>query len=931
MHSILVRSKLHRPFLASVTIPRPNLISTLHRGLQARITLVSAPAGFGKSTIIGKWIDSIEALPKQDPDIRVSWLSLDEDDNQFLRFIRYFVGAIEDQYPKSCAAVISMLYDKPPTTIEALVDVLTDAISQLPGRIVLVLDDLHLIKDEAIFAFLTRLVQYTYLHLHLVLITRVDPPLPLSRWRAQGQLSELRLHDLSFTFDETKAFFQSYLDQMPTDEMISVLYERIEGWVVGLRLVALALQNTSDYSALIAGFKANSNRYIIDYLMDDVLDQQSPSLQQFLISTSILKRFSPSLCAAVAEIGETVAQQHVNFLARANLFLINLSSSTQWYRYHHQFQSMLLSRLHERYDEAAIMMLHRQAAAWLAAHGQIDEAIPHLLAIPDLTAIADLIESQRTLALNQHRFHELEEWLNLLPMQLLNQRPALLVCLAWVHDHRLDYVQCLAAIQRAEALLDAQASANSEVTNALLRADIVALRVSCDRSLDPDISMTMIRRSWSQIHPYLAYTHCLAVVWLAFSAHRLLGDDFPQDILQTSLEQTTEWPHMARARLLYSQGILYWYRCNLTLAERSFQQGLHIARQFKLSLASMLCNFGLAVVASGRSQNETAEGFHLTVAQDPHFQNGLRAVVSIYALMGIYAARGEPEASRPLIERLKAHAEMMGRPYLINQVVALEAYLALLMGDLHSAMHWALVDSQGIMYSSSDRIPVIRANILLAEGSTSSLLEADRILDGLNQRHDYEHDTAFGIETKLMQVINWDKLGREEDALQYLGKVVQLAVPNGLIGPFIDRGQPAEVLLCKLQAQPEYSQLVSLLLSFFPSRKVSKLSGEIEVLPQSTLPQSVVTQSEIAHRIITATLNQEMVEALTDRELDILRLLEERLSNKEIAQKLVVSTHTVRNHAANIFGKLRASNRFQAVERARELGLLPPLEQQSHL
>lgn len=921
MHSILVRSKLHRPFLASGTVPRPNLIQQLHKGLQARITLVSAPAGFGKSTIIGTWLDYIETLPKQGCDMRVSWLSLEEGDNQLLRFIRYFVGAIEEQYPQSCTSVVSLIYDKPPATIEALTDVLTDAISQLSGQLVLVLDDLHLIKDEAIYAFLARLVQYTYSHLHLVLITRVDPPLPLSRWRAQGQLSELRLHDLSFTVEETSAFFASQLAKMPTDEMICILHERTEGWVVGLRLVALALQSTTDYSALIDGFKANSNRYIIDYLMDDVLDQQSPSLQQFLISTSILNRFSASLCATVAEISETVAQQHINFLGRANLFLINLSTPALWYRYHHQFQSMLLSRLHERYDEAAICMLHRQAAAWLAAHGQIDEAIPHLLAIPDLTAIADLIESQRTMALNQHRFHELEEWLNLLPPQLLNQRPALLVCLAWVCDHRLDYMQCLATIQRAEALLDEQADTIPEVTNYLLRADIIALRITSDRSLDPEFAIAAIRQNWSQVRSYLAYTHCFVVVWLSFAAHRLVGDDLPLEILLTALEQTPEWPHMARARIFYSLGILYWHRCNLTLSERAFQQGLHLSRQFKLPLATMLCNFGLALVSSGRSQYVQAESFHLAVVQDPHFQNGLRAVVSTYSLMGLYALRGEVDAARPLIERLSAHAEMMGRPYLINQVAALEAYLGLLNGDLPMAMRWALVDSQGVMYSASDRIPVIRATILMAEGSTPSLMEAERILDELDRRHEYEHDTAFGVETKILQVINWHKLGREADALRCLGTVVQLAVPNGLIGPFIERSQDIELLLGKLADRSEYTQLVNLLLSFFPSSGVKNEPVESVEL----------TSTSMAHAIITATLEQELVEALTDRELDILRLLEERLSNKEIAQKLIVSANTVRNHTSNIFSKLHADNRFHAVERARELGLLPPLKQQSRL
>ncbi|HMN28112.1 MAG TPA: hypothetical protein PKE45_08150 [Caldilineaceae bacterium] len=365
MYSILLRTKLHRPASPSTAIARPACLQRLQDGLTGKVTLVSAPAGFGKITVVSLWFEAVEAQAAAA--LRISWLALEEADNHLLRFVHYLVAAIEDKYPQSCAAVTALLHPDEQATTEILADVLADALTQLPGRLILALDDLHLVEDAAIYAFLTRLIQHMANQLHLVLITRVDPPLPLNRWRAQGHLNELRLHDLCFNLAETTTFLHANLDQRPTDAMVATLYERTEGWVVGLRLVVLALRGQTEYAEFAANIASASSRYILDYLVDDVLDQQTPSVQKFLICTAILTRFSAGLCAAVAEMDDASAQRHINDVARANLFLIELTSPDHWYRYHHQFQDMLLSRLHERYSSQAIATLHRQAATWLAA------------------------------------------------------------------------------------------------------------------------------------------------------------------------------------------------------------------------------------------------------------------------------------------------------------------------------------------------------------------------------------------------------------------------------------------------------------------------------------------------------------------------------------------------------------------------------------
>lgn len=906
MHPILVRAKLQRPTTSLSTIARPHIIERLHNSISGKITLVSAPAGFGKSTIVNAWLDQIETNQDQHGASlqKISWLGLEAADNQLPRFLRYVIAAIEESYPQSCGALTRLLQAQSLTTIEALADTLADSLTLLPGQLVLVLDDLHLLNDDAIYAFLSHLIQHMTHRLHLVLITRVDPPLPLNRWRAQGHLSEVRLPDLCFTLEETKSYLSISLRQSLTDEIVATLHRSTEGWVVGLRLAALALAGTSNQAALVAGFEANSNRYIIDYLVDDVLDQQSPGVQQFLICTAILPRFCPELCAALLEIDKGSAQQLINQVSRANLFLIELGSPADWYRYHHQFQSMLLSRLHERYDPQAIAMLHRQAAAWLASHDQIDEALRHLIAIPDYPAAADLIESQRVMALNQQSFHELDGWLALLPVNVLNQNPALLIGVAWVQNYWLNDTQSLTAIQRAEVLLQEQAHTLSEITQKLLQAELYALSISQDRPQDRAKAIQLIRHHWTQIRPYLSYSHWSTVVTLSHVCYFLGGSELALEMLQTTYEQTTEWPQMARCRLLYSAGILHWYSCNLAQAERAFQQSLHLARQHNLDLAITLCHFGLALIATLRNQQEQAETFHLDVLKEPHFQNGLRAVISAYSLVGIYAARGEPEAGRNMVEALKAHALMMGRPYLLIQVGALEAYLALVCGEVATALRWELGASRSEMYRPEDRVPLIRVRILMAEGSTSSLQKAAQLLEELVQKQEREYRWSLWIEVLTLEALTLAKLNQVDRSLLSLSKAVQRAVPNGLVGPFVEQGQAMEGLLRELGKQAEYTQLVQLLLTAFPNQR-----------PQPP-PIEAVT-------LITSISTEELPEPLTAREIDILRLLAGRLSNKEIAHELVVSVHTVRNHTANIFGKLQVANRLEAVKRAQSLGLLP--------
>ena len=454
MYSRSLPSKLHRPALGRLVIPRARLLHSLDAGLDSKVMLISAPAGFGKSTLASQWLEQLAEAriePDADGSCCVVWLSLDAGDNNLSQFLFSLSAAIENAYPATCRALTALLREQASVSVERLADTLAACIARVPGPLVTVLDDVHFVDDPAIFVCLERVVQHSPPGFHLLLITRVDPPLPLNRWRAQGALHEVRLHELSFTLAETNVFLQKQLDMPVDEELASVLHRRTEGWPVGLRLAAIALRNHRDPGEFAARFEATESRFVADYLVDEVLEQQTPAMQRFLMFTSILNGLCTGLCVAVVETDEAGARAAIEYLGRANLFLVELDPSSaqcNWHRYHHQFQSMLQSRLYERYDEQTVVSLHRKAAAWLAVHDSAAEALRHLIAVHDYEAAADLIEERRVSALNEQRFHELESWFELIPSSIIRQRPALLACQAWLFHYRLENAASLTAVRR---------------------------------------------------------------------------------------------------------------------------------------------------------------------------------------------------------------------------------------------------------------------------------------------------------------------------------------------------------------------------------------------------------------------------------------------------------------------------------------------------
>lgn len=898
MQASLLRTKLHRPASVPTEIPRLRLLRRLQEGLRSKVTLVSAAAGSGKTTILTAWLAHLttSSAPLAS---KVSWLTVDKADNQLPRFLGYLAATIEANFPHSCLAVAAVQQQNPDPTIEALAEMLANSLALLPSQLVLVLDDLHLIDNAAIYALLADLVHHAPATFHLVLSTRIDPPLPLTRWRARGWLNEVRQQELSFTVEEATAFLVKSLESPPPPEVSAALHKQTEGWPVGLRLAALALRGHADPVLFLADVVANRNRYVIDYLRDDVLDQQPAVVQEFLVCTAILKRFCPTLCSAVLQIDEATAQQQLQYVERANLFLVELSSPSLWYRYHQQFQTMLLAKLHERYTPSDVVLLQQRAAAWLAEHGALQEALDCLTTIADFDAAADLIEKHRVALLTEQRFQELADALTFIPEILIKQRPLLLLSRAWVHTHRLDNGQCAAVVQQLEHLLITQSVAMPEATQCLIQLELVALQCALDQVQENTVSLAQIQTVWVGVQPYLMHVFSDVVIPLADRCQRLGAAEMGLAMFTTALAPVGDRSPMARCLLLNARALLYFYECNLQQAESDFQTNLHQARQFGFTLIATFSRLMLGVIASARHQTTVAEACYIELLTTPHFHwhVGRYAVISLLKLIELYTFQACPQRAYPFLNRLKEHAQAVGLHYLHDQVAALEAYLASACGDRPPALRWALdglhTPLNRTMLSSADRLPVIRVRILLAEGSPASLHKASQILQEFLHYQERQHRKYYLVEALILLALIWAKLEQMERALATLGQVVDMAVPHGIIGHFILQGPPLKVLLHTLRQQSNDKALVDLLLAAFPAVDVAPI-------------QSVKQENTL----------------LTDRELDVLRLLAERLSNKEIAERLVISTHTVRNHRANLFSKLQVSSRAQAIAHARALGLL---------
>ena len=907
---VLLATKLHVPRPQPGFVPRPRLAEELDAGLARRLILVCAPAGFGKTALLADWAAS--------GGHRVAWLSLDEADNDPVRFWRHAVAALDRAHPGIAERAAPLLGLPAPSSFEGLVTALINELAQpTEDEVLLVLDDYHLIDSGSVHESVVFLLDHLPPDLRLVLASRSDPPLPLARLRARGQLAELRAADLRFTPEEAAALLGEAAGPGLPAGAVEALAARTEGWAAGLQLAGLSLRGHADPPGFAAAF-SGSHRFVLDYLADEVLDGQSGQVRAFLLETSVLERLSGELCDAVT--GRSGSQAMLQDIERAGLFLVPLDEMRGWWRYHHLFADLLRARLQAE-QPGRVQVLHRAAAAWYQEHDLADDAVRHALAAGDAAWAARLVERHVETLLGRGEGVTLRRWLSALPAATVRDRPRL--CLAQAYGAAMAF-----QLETLETLLD-----DAER----------ALAVNGHQPYEPSLGP-------AQGDSVLANV-AAGIAFLRASLARLRGDaGLAASYNRQALAQLGEDEWLMRSFVRWNQAVADWLGGRLGPAEHSLAEMLaerRAAREFfagflpmrvcydlgdvqraQGNLDAALATYRQALEVAGESQATLAGPAHVGLAQVLYERNELDAALD-HATRGVRLCR-ELTFTQALATGLavvarirRAQGDAAGAveamtdagqaglspqvATLFNPVPSQRAQLLLAQGDLRAAAQWTtaagLSPNDEPNYSHEPAYLVL-ARVLLAQSDPGPALPLlQRLLDAAVS----QGRAGSVIEIQALRGLALAAGGDHPSALGALADAFTLAAPHGYVRVFADEGAPMHALLTRLAATRRGQQ---------------DSADHIDARHLAVLLRACGQPGGPPARLRTGAAPG-LAEPLTGRELEVLRLLATGRSNQRIAHDLVVALDTVKKHVTHILGKLGATNRTEAVARARQCGLIP--------
>ncbi len=903
----ILLTKLHRPDIVKDLVPRPRLMERLENQYQCALTLISAPAGYGKSTLVSSWLETCNYAS--------AWLSLDGDDSDLSVFFNYFLAAVRTLFPRACSRSLALLRAPELPPLSLIAGILINDLTNIKKPFILVLDDYGYIHNPNIDELLNELLKHEITNLHLVILTRRDPPLSLNTLRAKGEIKEIRQSDLHFTASEISAFLEKAVNISIDEAGLSLLQEKTEGWAASLRMLAIAMRNRNNIDEFLREIKGDT-RHIRDYLMTEVLSRQSPSMRDGLLKTSILNRFCAPLCKALCHPTcedlcgpECDGQVFMKKLEESNMFIIPLDYQNEWFRYHHLFQELLKRTLDRRYEPDEIAALHKRASRWFEENGMIEEAFHHIMIGSDPEVAGKLVAHYRHELMNNEQWHRLGRLMALLPRVIIENNPELLIQDAWILWNRMRLPEMVKVLDRVESLLSPMP--RESTTSREMQGEVDALRSLQYYLVSPcnaSRALAHAQRAMQGNPPHHSSTRGMAVIMLSMS-YQLTGnlkDAF--DVIYEELIQKESQHNTYHTRLLITLCFIYWVEADLGNLKQTGKQLWELGKEIYLPESNDIGLYFLGISHYCKNELAEAEKYLIDAVKNSDKINLFNFAHSAFVLSLTNQAQGHSDEACEIAESVVRYALDTGNTPLLQLAHAFQAELALRQGKIAEAVNWTK-NYEPEPFGTAHRFYVPQltlARILLARNTTESRQQATDLLSRMHDFYVSIHNTLCLIDVQVMQAVLYNDLGDEAAALEKLTKALTLAEPGGFIRHFLDLGQEMANLLSRLARQKGATGYIGRILNAFRNETVGSAQGVTD-----------------GHAVRVSSLNNgPFVEPLTNREREILTLLAQRLSNKEIAEKLFISHETVKKHTINIYEKLYVNSRREAVAKATSMGIL---------
>ena len=900
----ILLTKLQRPPVAADILPRKRLMDRLNEGRERILTLISAPAGYGKSTLASRWVAAC--------DCPSGWISLDKSDTDLLTFLTYVVAAIRSLFPKTELRTERLLEANLPPTAPVIAHHLLNDLHQATEPFILVLDDFQHTHGSPVQDLVAELLAHPSLKVHLVLLTRRDPAIPLAALRGRGQLTEIRTADLRFTTAEAAAFLNQKLKVPLDDTTAALLDKKTEGWVTGLRLAGLYLRGQDDLKHRVQELSGNS-RHIAEYLVQEVLSRQKPEIVAYLLETSILDRFCVPLCRAVHSSGvdgpnaepNFDMQRFIEWMVEANLFVIPLDGQGYWFRYHHLFQNFLRSLLLKQTNADMVAELHLRASNWFADCGLVDEAIRYALAAGDSEAAVRLVVSHRCDLLNTYQLSRLSLWLRSLPEDAGESAPLLMTTRAFVGMSYGPESDAYVFKEKARRIADAlpQESEGSKMLQgevAAIQGVIDAITGHSNGAVDNgQTALKLLSKPF-----YFARTMAAGAM---AAGHQMAGDKSRGVKTLKELLVAPGLPIGERIKTYFYLCIVNYMAADSSGVLTAGHEGLRIVSERRFTVLKNSIRFYLGAIHYLRNELADAKSYLGDILRDRAVSNSAHVVQASGILGFIYLSEGRVEDATRLVESVCDDFRHMQEGYPMATRAALLVELALRRGAVDEARrlsaginfdlrppHWFLYTPQ-----------LTEFKLLMAGGTDRGVDEARDRLSQLEEAMSRINRRNVCVDVLALEALAYRKLGDEPTALEKLRAALDMVEPGGWIRNFVDLGAPMTELLERLnKVRPGH---------MYTQQVLETCRAEARSCP------SPCSDDRNRPRLY----GRAPVPILTQRETEILAFLAEGLSNKEIAAELHIATETVKTHLKNIYRKLDAKGRLGAVKAGRMLELIP--------